>query len=86
MFDVTRDRRSGATCHTSNGHPILWKGHLCEGANLTAPIDDNFCLWTRCGQHDVPSNAAHEGLHQEIECPRCKAITEEEAKQPEKTT
>lgn len=56
----------------SNGNPIIWNGHACEGADLTPHSKArNFCLWTRCGQHDVPANAAREGSEQEITCDDC---------------
>ena len=71
MTDITTDRLHGKTCTTSRGHEIVWNGHLCEGANLTPPRDDNFCLWTRCGCADVPADKAHEGDIREVECPDC---------------
>lgn len=71
MADMNKHRFDGMTCTTSNGHPIIWKGHLCEGANLTDQRNDNFCLWTRCGKHDVPANAAHEGTTDEVDCDNC---------------
>lgn len=76
MCDVTTNKISGALCQTSNGKPIIWNGHLCEGANLTPPRDDNFCLWTRCGKHDVPAGAGYEGSFSEVECPDCKEAKE----------
>lgn len=45
-------------------------GHLCEGANLVQSGRE-FCLWTRCGKHDVPANAAHEGRYREVTCVEC---------------
>ena len=41
-----------------NGHAIYWNGHLCEGNYLVPTDPDTFVLWTRCGRHDVPPNAA----------------------------
>lgn len=73
-MDVTRHRLGGEVCTTSNGRPMIWNGHLCEGANLTSIRDDNFCLWTRCGRHDVPAGKAHEGSHSEVECPECLSL------------
>jgi hypothetical protein len=81
MLDVTRNRMGGDVCQLSNGKPIVWNGHLCEGANLTPPRDDHFCLWTRCGKHDVPANAAHEGSREDVECAECKRIAQLEATQ-----
>jgi hypothetical protein len=74
MNDVTTDRFSGDVCTTSNGREIIWRGHLCEGANLTQIRDDNFCLWTRCGKHDVPADKAHEGELSEVDCPNCRRV------------
>ncbi len=74
-MDTNPHRRSGKTCTTSNGRPIIWNGHACEGANLTPGSDENFCLWTRCGSADVPAGAAHEGTAAEIDCPNCKAMS-----------
>ncbi len=70
-MDVTKERNSGQLCTTSNGHPLIWNGHLCEGANLTTIHDVNFCLWTRCGSADVPANSAHEGSVDEVTCTAC---------------
>ena len=72
--DVITDRRSGELCVTKNGHEIVWRGHLCEGANLTPTGPENFCLWTRCGKHDVPASDAYEGDIRECACPECLAI------------
>ena len=35
------------------GVPLFWEGHLCEGSQLVLGFPDTFCLWTRCGRHDV---------------------------------
>lgn len=70
-MDVTTDRRGGKTCTTQHGHEIIWNGHLCEGANLTPSLSDNFCLWTRCGKHDVPADKGHEGSLAEVSCGEC---------------
>lgn len=78
MTDTTTDRHSGKTCTTAHGHEIIWNGHLCEGANLVAPIGQEFCLWTRCGQHDVPAGAAHEGEIKEVTCDDCRKIWNDE--------
>lgn len=75
-MDVSLHRRSGDICTMSNGCPIIWMGHLCEGANLTPGWMENFCLWTRCGSADVPAGAAHEGSLAEVSCPKCKAMSE----------
>lgn len=75
-IDVTTDRTSGKTCTTSHGNPMIWRGHLCEGANLTHPRDDNFCLWTRCKSADVPAGKAHEGHRSEVTCAKCLQITD----------
>jgi len=32
--------------------------HVCEGDYLT-PGKTNFCLWTKCGKHDVPANEGY---------------------------
>lgn len=77
-MEVTRERLGGKTCTTQHGHEIVWKGHLCEGANLTPPNNDNFCLWTRCGSADVPADAAHEGSLREITCGDCLKIWNDE--------
>jgi hypothetical protein len=69
--DATSDRLTGALCATSHGKPIIWAGHRCEGANLTPPSTDNFCLWTFCGRHDVPANEASEGEFQDVTCGDC---------------
>lgn len=62
----------------SNGNLIIWNGHACEGADLTpASKSRNFCLWTRCGMHDVPANSAHEGERSEISCEACLAVTDQ---------
>lgn len=71
MHDATTHRRSGSLCTKSNGKPIIWKGHLCEGANLVGGLNEEFCLWTRCGSKDVPANAAHEGSASDVTCPKC---------------
>lgn len=74
MNDVRRERLSGKLCTTSNGNPVVWNGHLCEGANLAGTRDDNFCLWTRCGARDVPAGKAYEGSISEVTCPACAAL------------
>lgn len=76
--DVIEHRFSGKTCTTSHGREIVWNGHLCEGANLTPIRDDNFCLWTRCGKHDVPAGKAHEGDTKEVDCQICLGLWNEE--------
>ncbi|HTV69286.1 MAG TPA: hypothetical protein VMF90_12185 [Rhizobiaceae bacterium] len=73
-LDIKFHRNDGKLCTLSNGKLIIWNGHLCEGANLTSPRDVNFCLWTRCGGHDVPSNSAHEGILAEVECGECRKV------------
>ena len=74
LNDVQERGRSGKVCTVSHGREIIWNGHLCEGSNLTAPIGDKFCLWTRCGEADVPANKAHEGDVGEVTCDACRAI------------
>jgi hypothetical protein len=78
MLDETKHRNSGKLCTKSAGHEMVWNGHLVEGANLTSIRDWNFCLWTRCGQHDVPSNSAHRGDIRDVVCTECKAVWNEE--------
>ena len=65
------NRLGGKLCTTSHGKEIIWNGHLCEGANLTPKPDENFCLWTRCGKHDVPAGKGYEGDVSEVTCTRC---------------
>ena len=79
MNDVQQERKSGKLCRTSNGHPIIWHGHFCQGANLTPVIDDNFVAWTLCGEHDVPPNSAYEGSEDNVSCLKCKARTKAES-------
>jgi len=63
-----------------NGMPMRWGSpdgavHVAEGANLAGGA--NFCLWTICGLHDVPSNA---GVRSRavVTCPHCiEKLTEE---------
>lgn len=78
MTDVTTDRYTGKICTTQHGHEIVWNGHLCEGANRTPLSDDNFCLWTQCSKHDVPSDQGHEGKIRDITCFACLAIWNDE--------
>ena len=78
MADVTRNRKNGNLCTTSNGNVIIYRGHLCEGTNLVGGSNVEFCLWFRCGQRDVPANQAHEGDIREVDCPSCLAIWNEE--------
>ena len=62
---VTRER---------TGHAIYWNGHLCEGDYLVPTDAETFVLWTRCGRHDVPPNAAWEKRPEdEVTCPICAA-------------
>jgi hypothetical protein len=57
-----------------NGHAIYWNGHLCEGDYLVATDPDTFVLWTRCGRHDVPPNAAREKRPEDrVSCTICLA-------------
>lgn len=70
MTDTRTDMFSGKVCTTSNGKPMIWRGHLCEGANLVQSGRE-FCLWTKCGKHDVPANSAHEGRYREVTCVEC---------------
>ena len=70
-MDVTEHRLSGELCTTSRGKLIVHEGHLCEGANLTTIRDDNFCLWHRCVDADVPANTAYEGTIDDVTCPEC---------------
>ena len=78
MNDTTTHRQTGDLCKTSHGKEIIWKGHLCEGANLTPTDGDNFCLWTRCGGADVPSDKAQEGDIHEVKCQDCLQIWNDE--------
>ena len=84
MNDVTTHRKTGDLCVTSHGNPIVWNDHLCRGANLTPPHDDNFCLWTLCGQHDVPANCGEEGSVDDITCVACNEIFDDENQEPAK--
>lgn len=70
MHDMTTHSASGELCNTSNGRPIIWNGHLCEGASLAGRSSANFCLWTLCGR-DVPANQAKEGDWGDAECLEC---------------
>lgn len=79
MLDVKDAKISGKTCRTQNHKPIFWKGHLCEGANIVAPIGEEFCLWTLCGDHDVPANAAREGDVRDVRCSECIRVWNEES-------
>ena len=76
--DVVQHRADGKLCILSHGVEMIWNGHLCEGANLTPIICENFCLWTRCGRHDVPADRAHEGDIGEVTCDACRDIWNEE--------
>ena len=78
MNDVTTERHSGQICTTQHGHEIIWHGHLCEGANLTPLRTDNFCLWTRCGKHDVPADKGYEGDIKEVSCAECLSFWNDE--------
>ena len=80
-MDITTHRLDGATCTASHGNEILWNGHLCEGANLTPSRSDNFCLWTRCGKHDVPAGRGYEGSVKTVTCAECLKIWNEENSQ-----
>jgi len=74
MNDTRSHSMTGKLCSTQDGCPIVWSGHLCVGANLTPPSVDNFCLWTLCGEHDVPCNSANEGTIEEVTCVKCAEI------------
>lgn len=78
MTDVFEHRNTGKLCTTSDGKEIVWNGHLCEGANLTGSIGDNFCLWTRCGNADVPADRGYEGDIREVTCPACLSVWQQE--------
>lgn len=68
--DLSRGRR-----RNEMSEAIIWNGHLCEGAKLV-PIDSStFCLWTKCGKHDVPANSAHKGDRSEVDCPVCLSLS-----------
>ena len=61
---------------TQNDRPIVWERggvlHLCAGSRLAPHDRETFVLWTRCGQHDVPANAAWEKLPAErVTCSAC---------------
>lgn len=65
-----------------NGRPIFWNGHLCEGDRMIDRDPGTFLLWTRCGKHDVPANAAWEKRAEDmVECAECAAIVMAEAAQ-----
>lgn len=57
-----------------NRLPMRWerKGvmHACEGSEVHRGVT---LIWTRCGKHDVPANAAWTG-HDDITCDACKEI------------
>ncbi len=74
MYDASTHRNSGDLCTTSHGREVIHEGHLCEGANLTGSLGKNFCLWHRCGNADVPADAAHEGDIREVTCLPCLEI------------
>lgn len=74
--DILLHKHSGNVCDNHDNQPITWQGHLCEGADLTAPIGHNFCLWTKCGKHDVPANSAEVGYVGLVTCPDCIALNE----------
>lgn len=62
---------------TQSGKPIFWQGHLCEGAELVGGDRATFCLWTLCGQFDVPAGKAWEmAPEDEVTCEECLAATE----------
>lgn len=63
-----KEKWSGKVCTTQNGNPIIWNGHLCEGA---AVVPTDFILWTRCGSADVPTNSAYEGSKDDVSCEQC---------------
>ena len=77
-YSIERHRLSGETCTTYKDVSLVWKGHLCEGANLTPPRDDNFCLWTRCQQHDVPADNATTGSLADVHCSACAEVFRKE--------
>jgi hypothetical protein len=81
MPDASKHRLSGKVCTRSHGHEIVWKGHLCEGANLTPAHRDSFAVWTRCGEHDVPDEEAQEGDITDVTCDACLAVWREEQEQ-----
>lgn len=76
--NITRRKFSGDLCDHHDGRPIVWNGHLCEGANLVAPVGRAFVLWTKCGKHDVPANAAYVGTRDDVVCSDCGALAERE--------
>lgn len=61
-----------------NGSEIVWQGHLCEGTQFIPDDKNTFCLWTRCGDHDVPANTAHQGDITEVHCTKCIEVWNEE--------
>ena len=75
--DMLFHKYSGRTCDHRDGMPIVWNGHLCEGANLTAPGGMDFCLWSKCGRHDVPANTAEIGHMEFVTCVECLATQED---------
>lgn len=57
------------------GREYFWNGHLCEGTRLVDFDSGTFCLWTRCGKHDVPANAAWlRGPDDVLACAECDGI------------
>jgi hypothetical protein len=59
---------------TVNDKPVYWTDktgvtHAAEGDWLTP---EDFCLWTVCGQKDVPANKGyHPQRGDEVTCPAC---------------
>jgi hypothetical protein len=82
MVDVRYRRNSGETCYLYDGSPMIWNGHLCEGAQMISFDPGTFIMWTRCGKHDVPANGSHVGSVSEVTCPECIRISEAEEGQP----
>ena len=44
------------------GVPLFWEGHLCERSQFVPGFPDTFCIWTRCGRHDVTDGTARPKL------------------------
>ena len=61
---------------THNGSPMVWNGHLCEGDQMVPFDRGTFLLWTCCGRHDVPANAAQAGPNalSHVTCPECLTV------------
>lgn len=62
-----------------DGRPFVWQDaagslHLGEGADVHPGVR---LLWTACGKHDIPANAAWFRKGDPISCRECKNIEHE---------